>query len=421
MMTASRPRVLALTFCCLALASAPGQKKKGRKAPGLKPGTVRIELTEPGFEGLYYMVAVPEGLAKGKRYPLLFALHGNGDPSEIHLQGMSGVSSKAFPVFIVAPQYQLDQKTSGRSHPRTTEAFQRVLDRVCRDYPIDRGRMFLEGFSMGGITASRWTFEFGQDREFPFRAVFLNSGCRAPRSPAPRTSYIMWVGDQEGTGFKMLQSTRRNYLRMSAEGYDVEYIEMPDTGHNVPESSILQERSYIQACPDYSSLLRRRSKPTQDFGGWSHLAERGEFAALLRAAGEVAKGSSRAGFARRSQALSVIKEVHSALRKLPKELARLDPAAHGLLRYREILRLEAQLVAEPTLAKGFASARKKLERNKKFRAELEARRAFLEARDLLDSAPLESEKKMQALAQGKLGGTGFGKRAQLHLKALQKD
>ena len=95
---------LPLPFVLAGLA-ATAFPQKGRVASGR--GTFqKVLVTDPGFEDMYYTVFVPKGTKPRRRYPLVVALHGNGQKSDGHARNMAKVSTEERPVFVVAPQYQ---------------------------------------------------------------------------------------------------------------------------------------------------------------------------------------------------------------------------------------------------------------------------------------------------------------------------
>jgi len=95
--------------------------------------------------GLPYSVTVPRGYsADGPASPLLLFLHG-GDRSNTrhHPAKYAAQSNIDFPFLVLAPH------CTGSCSWRTTD-FDALLSQVAADYNVDRSRVYLTGYSMGG-------------------------------------------------------------------------------------------------------------------------------------------------------------------------------------------------------------------------------------------------------------------------------
>jgi predicted peptidase len=110
------------------------------------------QLTMPGPDGqeLPYVISVPDGAAEGAALPLILALHPGGE--RMRYQGGVFAGMVVAPAvaelnaIIVAP----DCPTRSWADPAADRAVMALLDKVMGDHKVDRKRVLVVGFSMGG-------------------------------------------------------------------------------------------------------------------------------------------------------------------------------------------------------------------------------------------------------------------------------
>ena len=100
-----------------------------------------------------YALYLPEDFDENKKYPLVFFLHGageRGDDLDIGCRHgyMKHVREKGakYPFIIVAPQCP-----STMIWGSLVESLFGFLDYICETLPIDKDRVYVTGFSMGGM------------------------------------------------------------------------------------------------------------------------------------------------------------------------------------------------------------------------------------------------------------------------------
>jgi len=109
-----------------------------------------LAMALPGEGELHYGLLVPDDYKQGQPRPLILALHPGGE--RIPHYGSSYARMVVIPAaadlsaFIVAP----DCPTAGWTDAASDRAVMALLDRILRDYTIDRRRVLVTGFSMGG-------------------------------------------------------------------------------------------------------------------------------------------------------------------------------------------------------------------------------------------------------------------------------
>lgn len=120
------------------------------------------ERTSSGGETLKHVVYVPRNLEQGRKYPLVIYLHGSCGECVTHerilresgLQWWHGYDRNVQrePTFLFAPA----GGTGGWSGAARRQAVFEISDALLEEFPIDRQRIYLMGFSMGG--AGIWNY-----------------------------------------------------------------------------------------------------------------------------------------------------------------------------------------------------------------------------------------------------------------------
>jgi predicted esterase len=122
-----------------------------------------------------YLLFLPRDYQSGtgKRWPLIFFLHGAGERgtnvSQVATHGplKYAAAHPDFPFIVVAPQCPSDEQWSD-------EVLLRLLDGVLRDYAVDSHRVYLTGLSMGGFGA--WHFGIAHPERFAALAPMCGGG-----------------------------------------------------------------------------------------------------------------------------------------------------------------------------------------------------------------------------------------------------
>jgi len=98
-----------------------------------------------------YLLYLPEGYGKSKRFPLMLFLHGSGERGDslglVEKQGPPKVAEAMnLPFIIVSPQCPAGKWWD-------VEALKYLLDDLMKKYNVDKSRVYLTGLSMGGYGA----------------------------------------------------------------------------------------------------------------------------------------------------------------------------------------------------------------------------------------------------------------------------
>ncbi|HRT57901.1 MAG TPA: prolyl oligopeptidase family serine peptidase [Candidatus Paceibacterota bacterium] len=111
----------------------------------------QFHFTQTRTAEVNYLLYLPEGCEPGgaKRWPLLLFLHGAGERGTnvwrvaVHGPPKQVSLGSNFPFIVVAPQCPEGQRWSN-------DILLGLLDEVMRTLPVDAGRVYLTGLSMGG-------------------------------------------------------------------------------------------------------------------------------------------------------------------------------------------------------------------------------------------------------------------------------
>ena len=417
--------VIAAALLQLPSAVAPTEVlAKGSKGGGGGQGDFqKFDVTDPGYEGMYWTLFVPKGVQKNARYPLVFALHGNGAASDGHARSIAQVSTDELPVFVIAPQYQKGQKFNNPTYDNPEVEFLKILHTVQEKHPIDPARLVLEGFSMGGNFTCGWAFSAqSSDPEFfPFRAAMLNSTATPPSGEAPKIPYLLTLGDKETNVMGLVNivaQVRGTFQAMSKAKCDVRYFEVPAMGHAVDVNCIGAMRELLATLPGGDDTPWADPKLPASFAPVKKACDASRFAEGLKALDEIRKPDSTAAAPEKAKATELRAAIEARLKKTAAAWTKQAETVDDVLPYDALVAQAEALKDEPALADAFKAGIAKLEKSKSIRAELDARKAYEAARDKWIEDEAAGKKLLEAAGSGPLGKTSFGLRARQHLQAL---
>jgi poly(3-hydroxybutyrate) depolymerase len=151
--------------------------------PVLAPGLHELTLARPGEPGIGYAISIPPTYSPSTPAPLILALHfGIGDRDSAGVgadlvKGLVGPALVGLGAIIVAP----DSVRGNWSSSENEKAVNALLDMVMAHYAIDRKRVAVTGYSMGGTGA--WHLA----EKFPERF-----SAAIPMASRPPTSAAGW-------------------------------------------------------------------------------------------------------------------------------------------------------------------------------------------------------------------------------------
>jgi len=182
-------------------------------------------------EVIHYQLLKPARIESGRRYPLVLFLHGSGDRGNDNRQQLDTFPSamarpmwrRTYPCFVVAPQC-----ADGRSWKEYQHSLLLLLDALEREHPVDRRRIYLTGFSMGGFGA--WTV-LSRDPE-RFAAVVPICGGGDISLADKLTRNQIWVVHGEEDRSVSVNASRDMVAAIADAGGHAFYTEISGIGHN---------------------------------------------------------------------------------------------------------------------------------------------------------------------------------------------
>jgi len=126
--------------------------------PALTPGLHYLALPRADEPAIRYTISIPRNYSHATPVPLILALHfgvGGGDASGAGgdmVKILIGPALAELGAIIVAP----DSVQGNWSSPENEKAVNALLDMVLAHYPIDKNKLVVTGYSMGG--AGSWHF-----------------------------------------------------------------------------------------------------------------------------------------------------------------------------------------------------------------------------------------------------------------------
>ena len=146
------PLFTIMAFALLSLLPTGAAAQGTGNPPVFAPGLHELTLARAGEAGIGYAISIPPSYSASTPTPLILALHygiGNLDPTGVGadlVKGLIGPALEGLGAIIVAPD-------SVRGNWRTSEnekAVNVLLDMVMARYAIDKNRVAVTGYSMGG-------------------------------------------------------------------------------------------------------------------------------------------------------------------------------------------------------------------------------------------------------------------------------
>jgi len=162
-------------------------------------GTVAVKPL--GYTGRWYSLHVPAGITPGSRVPLLIDLHGAGETEDM-AEYQTGWSAYADQQKFIVAYGQANANFWGAYQANSSDVqyLRDVADDIAATYCVDPQRIYIEGFSNGGVMAQRAACD-GADK---FAAVHSHAGATptmlgAACTPSRAIGVGMTAGDQDDT------------------------------------------------------------------------------------------------------------------------------------------------------------------------------------------------------------------------------
>lgn len=198
----------------------------------------------PGHGPLLYTIAVPRDPRDGEPRPLILALHpGGGSRGGPFLQQIVEPALRSWGAIVVAP----DSPNRRWSVPAAEESVLFLLDDLLERHAIDRERILVTGFSMGG--AGTWFMATHHPQRF--------AGA-IPIASAPRDNPLERIGSMpvhvihsRDDQLVPIGPARAAADTLAARGHPTEFTELTGVGHYAMGG-------YVQALRQAGEWMRRQ-------------------------------------------------------------------------------------------------------------------------------------------------------------------
>lgn len=173
-----RKTLVSMVGCCLPAAALAQSFEGGNPAGGERQASRRLDVQLP--IAINYLVYLPPDYEHQPTWPLVLFLHGSGERgNDLELVKTHGIpkliaAGQDFPFLVVSPQCPDGQRW------QVIELIA-LLDDVISRYKVDRQRVYITGYSMGGF--GTWALAAQQPNRFAAIAPICGGGER------------YWVGD----------------------------------------------------------------------------------------------------------------------------------------------------------------------------------------------------------------------------------
>ena len=195
-----------------------------------------------------YRLLKPTIVEPGKKYPAVLFLHGAGErgsDNERQLKYLpmwlaEAENRRRHPCFVVAPQCRVDHRwvevdwSARKSLPQQPAmtvdmtAAVAALDAVMQAEPVDAGRVYLTGLSMGGYGS--WDLAARMPERFAALIPICGGGDEATASklkPLP-----IWCFHGDADTVVPVERSRGMIAAVRAAGGSPKYAELPGVGHD---------------------------------------------------------------------------------------------------------------------------------------------------------------------------------------------
>jgi predicted peptidase len=185
---------------------------------------------------------------QNQKLPLVLFLHGKGqrgdDLSRVKVPRplTDPKTQQNFPCFVVAPQcpadvrwieYPLEDKSAYRIDDLPENGIMptvmEIVELICRENPIDRNRIYLTGYSMGGFGAWYAAIQYLD----VFAAVAPVSGAGDPTKAAVLATKPVWAFHGENDPTVPVEASRKMIEAITRSGGSPRYTEYPEAGHDI--------------------------------------------------------------------------------------------------------------------------------------------------------------------------------------------
>ena len=183
-------------------------------------------------QSLRYQILIPEQ-ARTQRLPLLIYLHGAGQrgttsPEPLRNNPVSRAPADTFtthPCILIAPICPKDEWWDGSN----LECIEDLVDELTDKLPIDDGRIYVTGVSMGGM--GTWALVARNPRDYAAAITICGGG--NPKYARVLKDLPIWAFHGDADPIVPVESTRDMIQAIKAKGGQPKYTEYPGAKHGI--------------------------------------------------------------------------------------------------------------------------------------------------------------------------------------------
>ncbi|MFO0877962.1 MAG: PHB depolymerase family esterase [Gemmataceae bacterium] len=217
-----------------------------QKKPDFESLLARNTFTS-GKTTLFYRFLKPEKIEEKTKYPLVIFLHGAGERGDdntkqlVHGVGdfAKSTTRKKHPCFLIAPQcpegrrwVEVDWSAPTHNMPKAASEpatlLLALIDQVCKEYPIDKNRIYLTGLSMGGYG----TWDLLCRKPTLFAAGIPVCGGGDEKHAKKLVGIPIWAFHGDKDLAVKVERSRNMIEAIKKAGGEPKYTEYPGVGHD---------------------------------------------------------------------------------------------------------------------------------------------------------------------------------------------
>jgi predicted esterase len=213
-------------------------------------GFVHTTFTDDNGKRVPYVVFIPYSYDGKKPFPLIMFLHGGGEKKPIPWgPGTSYIKEheQTFDFITVFPHMDDEKDKYWSPDGPGGKHAMRALDEVMKHYKTDPNRVYLTGFSVGGIC----TWELGAKTPQRWAALVPVAGRSYPEWTKKVKDIPVWAFNGADDAEIPPENTRKTIALLKELGAHPKYTEYPGVGHT-PEYAYRENELY--------AWLRKQSK-----------------------------------------------------------------------------------------------------------------------------------------------------------------
>ncbi len=192
-----------------------------------KPGVHRMQLHCADGKIIRYVISIPTSFDKAKETPLVITLHFGGRVSpyygEAFLNALTGPALEELGAIMVSP----DCPGRGWTDPYSEKAVIALMDIVTLNYKIDKKKLLLTGFSMGGIG----TWHIAANYPDRFTAIIPISSISKSKILKKIKNLPIYIINSKTDEIFKIDDVEGMVKQLKAQGLSVTFVALENTSH----------------------------------------------------------------------------------------------------------------------------------------------------------------------------------------------